>query len=131
MNIAQELKQVEKKIERLEFDLAVEKAVYVRLKAIDTGNQPSLFGSTQPPTTPGSMPSHIEAVLINAGKPMTVSAILKAVKERGATSASEEGLKNNIRGTLKRRGDLFARHDRGVYKLVRTETQPVGEELKE
>ncbi len=118
MNITQELKQVEKKVKELEFQLAVEKAVYERLTAIDAGNQPSLFRNTQSPTIPGSMPSHIEAVLAEADKPMKISAIVEAVKKRGAQSKMAKGIENNVRGTLKRRNDLFVRHKRGMYKLV-------------
>jgi len=116
-NIAQQLKQVEQKIQTLEFDIAVERAVYQRLKIVDSGSQSSESGNTPRQTTPGSMPHHLEAVLINAGASVKVPALIKGVKERGAIGTTDKALENNVRGTLKRRTDIFVRVDRGEYDL--------------
>jgi len=119
VNLSQEVIHSQKRIARLEFEIAVEKAVLERLQALDVDRQPSLFPNHQGQIVPGSMSEHIQAVLTESGKPMKIGDIVDAVKSRGATSRTPDGLPNNVRGTLKRRTDLFARYERGIYRLVK------------
>lgn len=110
--IQQELKEVQVKINQLEFELSVEKKVFERLRSMDAENR-SFPGGDRPPKGTGSIAGHIEPAPSAPDNPTGVSelvaALETALEERGVTIRSQGGLKPLIAGAIARRRDLFDR----------------------
>jgi len=112
-------KQVEKskaKITEMEFNLAVEREVLLRLLAMQNGEHNTDSDKSRPIIADSIVP-HIQSVLESQKKPMKVRAILKAIEKEGIEIEGKTEPKRLISSALVRRSDLFERVDRGLYKI--------------
>ena len=123
--------QTEQKVNKLQFELAVEKAVLTRLRAAAHDESPPLLssGTTQaagPKIIPGTITQYIvDTLQDNKNKPMRVRDITASLKARGVTTVSPRGLMPMIISTMRRRTGIFERLERGVYRLVNfTQDEP-------
>ncbi len=123
MNLTEQIKECKAKIADLEFNLAVERAVLLRLS--DIGNTNQTTTSDEPrPIIPGSIVPYIRSILIAKGKPMKVAQLYKAIQQQGIHIEGKTQPKRLISSALIRRSDLFERVGRGLYKL-KTEKETV------
>lgn len=116
MNIADQIKKCKAKIANLEFNLAVEQAVLVRLNAIDNSGQIATQNESRPIIANSIVP-HIRSVLMKVDRPMKVSELAKTIKEQDIRIKGKTELKRLISSALVRRNDLFERVSRGLYQL--------------
>ena len=114
-NIADEIEQVEKKIDELNIQLRIEKAVLSRLKAIGGKKQASAKGHKA--LKKDSLAARIRTVLINSGKQMSVAEIIEKLQEQDVGTDSPTGLGPLVPSAISRRPDIFRRVRRGVYDL--------------
>lgn len=128
MNLAEEIKISKAKIATLEFNLAVEKAVFARLSVIGNTDQ-TTTSDEQRSIIPGSIVPYIRTILINKGKPMKVAQLAKAIKLQGIHIKGKTQPKRLISSALVRRNDLFERVERGLYQLkAKKETAEINAE---
>ena len=67
----------------------------------------------------------ISKVLLEHGKPMRVSEIVRTLESNDIPCTSENGLMNTVMSALSRRSDKFRRVDRGVYALADDDSSKV------
>lgn len=116
MDITNQLRKCKEKITDLEFSLAVERAVFARLSAIDNPGQIATQDESRPIIADSIVP-HIKAVLMNALFPMRTKEVVAAIKQQGIHIEGKTEPKRLISSALTRRKDLFERVSRGRYQL--------------
>ena len=120
INLSSEIANVQAKIDSLKFQLTVEQKVLERLKRLSMAASGDKGGKPKQSARSGSgesLTSYIVAVLEDAGKALFIDDIVKQVEERGASTASDAGIKPSIASALSRGKDVFVRVDKGVYDL--------------
>lgn len=116
MNVTDQLKKCKAKIADLEFNLAVERAVFTRLSAIDNSGQIATQDEPRPIIADSIIP-HIKDVLMNVLLPMRATDITAAIQKQGIRIEGKTEPKRLISSALTRRNDLFERVSRGRYRL--------------
>ena len=119
MRIKDQIDEVKKKIAKLEFELAVEKAVLVRLEpASAKGTQKSSNKESKQPRR-GSLAAHAKEILTESQKALSVSELCDALINRGFAHEDDKNKLNTlIPSALRRRPDIFVSVERGVYDLT-------------
>lgn len=117
MNIKDQIKDVQQKIEDLNFQLRVEEAVLERLQNYGSKKKRNSSSKFSGPPKKNSLAAHVLNVLKESNEPKTVEQLVAALKERGVENGSKTGLDILIPSAIARRNDLFARVKRGVYDL--------------
>lgn len=115
-SIGDQIRDVERNIDCLQFQLAVEQGVLARLKAIDRNGQ-STNGKDR--MIPGSLASQIREVFIRLDRAISVDELVKELEAKGVSTTAQAGLKGSVASILsKGRGsNLFRRVSRGIYQL--------------
>lgn len=116
MNVADQIRKCKAKIADLEFNLAVERAVFTRLSAIDNSGQIATQDESRPIIADSIVP-HIKSVLMNSLLPMRTKEVVAAIQKQGIRIEGKTEPKRLISSALTRRKDLFERVSRGRYRL--------------
>ncbi|MBW8041552.1 MAG: hypothetical protein FVQ85_16365 [Planctomycetes bacterium] len=117
MSIKDEIEQIKVKIEELEGDLRLEKAVLARLESISTRKRKPVRSSPSGPPRKGSLAAYLQKALQDSNCALSVSELVERVKQAGFVSTAKVGLNNLIPSSLVRRPDIFVRVSHGVYDL--------------
>ena len=116
MNIDTEIENVEKKIEKLKFELSVEEAVLNRLKSIGGKKKRKSRKSNGPPRK-GSLAAYLQSVLEEANRALTVNQLTERVQQKGYVNKAKVKLNNLVPSAMIRRDDIFIRVSHGLYDL--------------
>lgn len=122
MSIETEIELVERKINKLKFELSVEEAVLNRLKNVTTKKRRRKRTKAGPPRK-NSLAAYIEKVLNESEGPLSVNEIIEGVKQQGFSSDAKVSINNLIPSAITRRPDIFYRVKRGVYNLKSRQQQ--------
>jgi len=123
IDIQNEVRQQEEKVQELRNKLSREEDFLKRLKGLGKPKQPLLPMKENVPTTPnvpqdGTIIEHIVEVLTENGGSMHVKDITEKLRTQGITSDAQLGLSATVANALfRRRNDLFQRVRRGLYRL--------------
>ena len=115
MKINDEIEKVQKKINELNLQLTIEKAVLERLQGLTKKRRGSRKSSDTP--RKDSLAAHLKTILEKSGGPLTVSDLVERLERNGFVSSATVGLNNLVPSALNRRNDIFIRVKRGVYDL--------------
>jgi len=123
--LRQQIASAERRITKLEFELAVERQVLERLKGMRGNSAQQPLSSGEPPratrVVSGSLAHQAAAVLRAAGKPLRARDISNQLERQGVTSKGKTSLLALVISAMRRREDLFKRVRRGVYALKEEE----------
>jgi len=114
--LAEQIKESKSKISKMEFEIAVEHAVLLRLIAMQNGDKSEDSDKSRPIIADSIVPQ-IQSVLKAKSKPMKNNQILESLDQQGFKFEGKTEPKRLIQSALIRRGDLFERIGRGLYQI--------------
>jgi hypothetical protein len=127
IDIQNEIRQQEDKVQELRNKLSREEDFLKRLKGLGRPKQPLLPMKENVPVSQsdaqeGTVIEHIVTILSDSGGSMHVKDITEKLAAKGVVSGAQGGLSATVANALfRRRNDLFQRVRRGLYRL-RTQT---------
>jgi hypothetical protein len=116
MKINEEIEKVQKKIDDLKLQLAIEQAVLERLQGLTVRKRRSPRKRSVAPRK-DSLAAHLEKILRVAERSLSVSELAEMLKKNGFKSSANTPLNNLIPSAMSRRSDIFIRLRHGVYDL--------------
>lgn len=120
--LSEQVIEIEQKIKALEFQLAVEREVLARLKAVNPGPAISAHGHGR--FIGGSVASAMAEMLRESDEAMTVDEIVKGLESRGFSTTAKAGLRGAVFSVISKQNKLFVKVDRGLYSIVRQGAAP-------
>ncbi len=119
------ISEVERKLEQLRFEIAVQKDVLETLMNVRGLSQQEIVAvrrrlpgnGSHRPILHGSVASAVEVVLTKENRPMSIAELEEVLTGQGLTSVGQRGIKPTISAALSRRKDIFQAVHRGVFKL--------------
>jgi hypothetical protein len=119
MSLKDQIIEVKQKIAKLEFELAVEKAVLGRLEPASAKGSTNQSNKENKDPRRGSLAAQAREILTESPKVLlSVAELSDALIKRGfATEADKAKLNTLIPSALRRRPDIFVSPERGFYGL--------------